>query len=356
MKKYLKQSVFFFLYIGFLVLLIPQITYADDGIGYSYKIIKPKNQIESVGYFDLRMTPEQQQTVEIELYNITDKELSVDLSVNSTKTNSNGVIEYGPTKLKNDPSLKYDLKDIVKVPEKVTLQPKETKNVPVEITMPKEQYDGYIAGGIYLQKSENSAEKKADKSAKGVVNKYAFVVGMLLSETDTKVQPDLKLNNISAGMTNYRNAFLVNFSNIEATYVEGMTVEAQIFKKGSDEVLYDTKKENYRMAPNSSIVFPINLNGESFVPGDYTAHVLVTAGDKSWKWEEDIKVTKDDADKYNNEDVSLIQDRGINWKVILIISGGILLVLLMIYLVIRVLSRRKKTKQKNRKKIKTKKR
>ncbi|EOL49941.1 DUF916 and DUF3324 domain-containing protein [Enterococcus caccae] len=353
MTRYLKRSIYFLLYITCLTILIPQTTYANEdasSIGYSYKIIKPENQVGNAGYFDLRMNPEQKQIVDIELYNMTDQDLSVDLSVHSAKTNSNGVIEYGPTKLKNDPSLKYDLKDIVKVPEKVTIPPKVTQKVAVEISMPQEKYDGYISGGIYLQKSETEAEKKASESAQGVVNKYAFIVGMLLSESDTKVQPELSFNKIYAGLTNYRNTFLVDFTNTEATYVEGMTVDAQIFKKGSDDVLYETKKENYRMAPNSAMSFPINLNGESFIAGDYVGRIRVTAGDKKWEWQEEFKITQKDADKYNAEDVSLIQDRGINWKMILMIAGGILVIFLLIYLVTRAVSNKQKKKRKKTKK------
>ncbi|OJG25623.1 hypothetical protein RU98_GL000864 [Enterococcus caccae] len=338
-------------YISSLLLILPQTVCAQEnpaGIGYTYKIIKPKNQIGNAGYFDLRMTPEQKQTVEIEFYNMTDKELSVDLSVNSAKTNSNGVIEYGPTKLKNDPSLVYDMKNIIEVPKKVTLQPKETKNIPVNITMPKEQFDGYISGGIYLQKTETNEEKKADEAEKGVVNKYAFIVGMLLSETDVKVQPELVFNKINAGVTNYRNAFLTNFSNTKATYVEGMTVDVQIFKKGSDEVLYESKKENYRMAPNSAITFPVNLNGESFVAGNYVGHILVTAGDKKWEWQEEFEVTQKEAEKYNAQDVSLVQDRGISWKIIVMIVVGVLGTLLVIYLIIHRISNNKVKKAKKR--------
>lgn len=352
MKKYVKQSIFFLLYISCLLVSTPQTTYAKEetsGIGYSYKIIKPQNQIGNAGYFDLRMSPEQNQTVEIELYNMTEEEISIDLTVNSAKTNSNGVVEYGPTKIETDKSLKYDLKDIAKVPEKVTIPPKTTQKVPVEITMPNEKYDGYISGGIYLQKSETETEKKANESTQGVVNKYAFIVGMLLSESDVKVKPELTFNKIYAGLTNYRNAFLVNFSNTEATYIEGMTIDAQILKKGSDEVSYEAKKENYRMAPNSSMTFPINLNGESFAAGDYVGRILVTAGDRKWEWEENFKVTQKEAEKYNAEDVTLIQDRGINWQLLLMIAGGILLILIVSYLLIRYLSNRNK---KNRKKQK----
>lgn len=103
------------------------------------------------------------------------------------------------------------------------------------------------------------------------------------------------------------------------------------------------------MAPNSVIDFPVNLNGEMIVAGDYTGHIVVTSGDKKWEWKEDFTVTQDDADKYNAQDVSLVQDRGINWKLIALIVGGVLGMLLIIYLAVRSVSKKKK-KGKNKKK------
>ncbi|MGX7150142.1 DUF916 and DUF3324 domain-containing protein [Enterococcus ureasiticus] len=356
MKQYYKAVVILIFYITCMV-VAPQVSYANEvpskaDVGFSYYIKRPANQNNDAGYFDLRMEPNQKQMVEIELYNDSDQDMVINLAVNSAKTNSNGVVEYGPTELKNDSSLKYDIKDIVKIPEKTTIPAKGQVNVPVEIAMPSEKYDGYVSGGIYMQKEETKEEKEANEKAKGVVNKYSFLVGVLLSETDQKVQPELKLNKISAGLTNYRNAIVVNFSNTEMEYLEAMSVDAQIFKKGSDEVIYESKKANYRMAPTSYINFPVNLNGEAIEAGNYVGHVLVTSGDKKWEWKEDFTITQEEADKYNSQDVSLIQERGINWKLIAVIVGGVLVVFIGLFVLVRVLSKKKKKKKKKSKKKK----
>lgn len=319
--------------------------------GFNYKVIKPENQIGTTGYFDLRMTPGQKQTVQIELYNISDLEVVVGVSLNSAKTNPNGVLEYGPAKIANDKSLKYDFKDIVKGPKEVKLAPGATGVIDLEISMPEEQFDGYISGGIQLQRVQTEAEKKELKKTQGVINNYAFLVGMLLSETDTEVQPDLTFNKIYAGLTNYRNAIFVNFSNTKMGYMENMTVDMQVMKKGSDEVLYDTKKAEMRMAPNSMIDFPLNLNGELMEAGDYTGHILVTSGNQKWEWKEDFKITQEEADKYNGQDVTLVQERGINWLMIGGIVGGALLVLGAIYAAVHFTSKKKK-KQKKSKNVK----
>ncbi|MEI5993781.1 DUF916 and DUF3324 domain-containing protein [Candidatus Enterococcus mansonii] len=354
MKQQSKPAFFLLIYIICTLFVIPQETYANEqpspaDIGFSYYVRKPENQHSDAGYFDLRMTPSQKQTVNLEVFNDSDRELTIELALNSAKTNSNGVVEYGPTEIKNDPSLKYDVKDIVKVPSEVKVAAHSSVMVPVEITMPAERFNGYISGGIQLKQKETEEQKKASEKSKGVVNKYAFLVGILLSETDEIVQPDLSFNKISAGLTNYRNAFLLNFSNTQMNYVEKMSVDVKVYKKGSDEVLYETKKANYRMAPNSMIDFPINLNGEPFEAGNYTSHILVTTDDKKWEWKEDFEVTNDEADKYNGQDVSLIQERGVNWKLIALIVSVVFILFIAVFSFVRYTANKKKKKNKKKK-------
>ncbi|WP_271491210.1 DUF916 and DUF3324 domain-containing protein [Enterococcus sp. 5H] len=325
---------------------------ADLGLGFTYKVVKPENQRSSVGYFDLRMNSGQKQTAVIELANGSDEEITIGVSLNGAKTNGNGVIEYGPSAIEKDKSLKYDFIDIVTGPKEVVLPPKSMVPLNLEIAMPESSFDGYISGGIQLKQLTKDEKKDTEKT--GITNEYAFLVGMLLSETDTVVEPNLELNKVYAGLANYRNAIFVNFSNIEAAYLEDMTVDVQIMKKGSEEVLYDTKKAGMRMAPNSLIDFPVEMNGDRMVPGDYKAHILVTADDKKWEWTKDFTITDEEADKFNDQDVSLTQERGIDWKLIAGIVGSVLAVVVIIFLLVRFVQKKKLQNQKKQKRMKKK--
>ncbi|MBO0470110.1 DUF916 and DUF3324 domain-containing protein [Enterococcus sp. DIV0242_7C1] len=322
---------------------------AEASVGFTYKVNRPENQRNmDVGYFDLKMNPGQKQSVTIDLTNESDKEVVAVVSLNSAKTSSNGVIEYGPNEIDNDKSLKYDFKNVVKAPEKVTIPAKSTVPVKLDITMPEATFDGVISGGIQLK---GEVDKKNREKQKGVINEYAYVVGMLLSETDTVVTPELALNKVSAGSNNYRNSVFVNFSNIKPAYLENLTMDVQIMKKGSEAVLYDTKKANMRVAPNSMVDFPVSMNGERMVPGDYSAHVVASTKDKKWEWDEDFTITDEEADKYNDEDISLVKEQGINWKMIAMIVGSVIAVIVVIYIIVRAsLNKNKKKKRKNKKK------
>lgn len=317
---------------------------------FNYDTVKPENQQGDSQYFNLRMQPGQKQTVQIMLTNRAEQEQTIEVSLNSAKTNSNGVIEYGPNSIKNDPSLKYDFKEIVSAPAEVTLKPNETVPLNLEIAMPETNYDGIVVGGIYLKSKPTKEEAAEKKKAAGVVNEYAYVVGMILQETDTAVKPDLSLNKVYPALSNYRNAIFANFSNINPTFVNSMTVEMEVTKKGSETVLYDTKRADMRMAPNSMIDFPLVMNGDQMEPGDYKAHIKVTDGDQKWEWTKEFKITKEDADKYNAQDVTLIQERGIDWKLIALIAGGIFIVFLAVFFTVRKMNKNKKKKRKQLKK------
>ncbi|WP_207695851.1 hypothetical protein DOK67_0001432 [Enterococcus sp. DIV0212c] len=359
-----KRVITYLIVVSYIVFSIPfsQNVFADEnnqaadlGLGFTYKVVKPENQQGNVGYFDLRMTPSQEQTAVIELANGSDEEITIGVSLNGAKTNGNGVIEYGPSAIEKDKSLKYDFVDVVKGPKEVVLPPKSMVPLKLEIKMPNASIDGYISGGIQLkQMIKAEKEEKEKKKKTGITNEYAFLVGMLLSESDVEIKPNLELNKVYAGLANYRNAVFVNFSNIQPAYLEEMTLDVQVMKKGSDEVLYDTKKAGMRMAPNSLIDFPVEMNGDHMEAGDYKAHILVTAGDEKWEWEKEFNISNDEADKFNSQDVSLTQERGIDWKLIAMIVGGVFLVVIVIFIVVHSVQKKKEANKKKKRSIKKK--
>ncbi|WP_236674781.1 DUF916 and DUF3324 domain-containing protein [Enterococcus sp. BWR-S5] len=362
-KRKEMNLIIYIICLGIFSLLHPLTSYAEesqsdplDSGTFTYKVILPENQASEAGYFDLRMTPGQQQVVQIELNNPSEQTaVTVGVSLSGAKTNANGVLEYGPAAIEKDASLRYDFETIVTGPETVTLAPGETKMLELAIAMPEEHFDGYIAGGIQLEVVLTEETKKARESQTGIINDYAFLVGMLLSESDSVVEPEITFNRIYVDLANYRNAFFVNFSNTEMGFMSGMTVDFQVMKKGSDEILYDTKKADMRMAPNSMIDFPLTMNGDEMVPGTYTGHVLVTSGERKWEWTQDFEITDEEAEKYNKQDVSLVQERGINWLLIAGIVVGVLLVLILLFVLVHGLNKRHKQKQrKARKQLKKK--
>ena len=348
LKKIVRASLITVITTLFICLFGQVRVFAESG--FSYKVEFPDNQMEKeIGYYHLKMKPGQEQTLLIRMANSSDKKTKVNVSLNSAKTNSNGVIEYGENAIKEDKSLKFSFKDIAKAPNKVELAAGQQKNFEIKLKMPETSYPGVIVGGIQMIEENQGEEEKAEGAM--VINEYAHAIAVLLQEEDIVVKPELKLNSIKAGQANLKNTIFVNYSNVEAAFLNDMTTEVQINKKGNETVLYEKKQSKMRMAPNTQITFPVDMNGEAMVAGDYTAKILVTGADGlRYEWTKDFKITTEEADKYNERDVGLVQKTGFDWKLIVMIILGAFVLIGIIFTIIYFVRKNNDKKSKSKKK------
>lgn len=315
---------------------------SSESGGFSYEIIQPENQIDdSVSYFNLRMTPGQVQTVHINFTNTGTEDAAMDISLDGGKTNQNGVIEYGLNSLENDDSLRYPFEEVVTGPSEITVPAGETVPLELTITMPEEEFDGMIAGGIRFQPHEDE-----DEDAEGIVQNFSYVVGMVLSENDNPVEAQLELNDVYAQLNNYRGAIYVNFSNITPIFINNVTVNASIFSADDlENVAYEGRTTGMRMAPNSFLNYPVGMGGNSYTPGDYQAVVDVYATEGEWHWTYDFTITEELANELNEQNINVVQERGFNWWLIIGIALGILLLIVLVYIIIHYKNKNKKQKR-----------
>lgn len=356
MEKIIKKRNIFLLLILLLIGILPMNSVYGESeeltgaTGFTYSLSFPENQIEQgIGYFKLKMLQGQEQQLTIALSNPGTESVTVKVGLNGAKTNQNGVIEYGDSDIENDASLKFDFTDIVSGPESVELAAGETQMLELTIKMPETRTEGVIAGGIQLMQADQEGNVTSDGGSR-IINQYAYVVGVLLQEEEETPLPDLNLNEIYAGQNNYRNTIFVNFSNIIPAYLNDMTVETQINAKGNETVLYERKQTAMRMAPNSFIDFPVSMNGERMVAGTYVANILVTSGEQRWQWSEEFEISQEDSDKFNERDVGLVQEKGLNWQLIFLIVAGALAVIGLIFAILVLIRKKKEAEQKEKQK------
>lgn len=337
-----------------LVFGINLIVKADEGLqgtSFSKKVIHPENQLTDGEALNLLMKPGQKQKVSVEITNLSDKEIIVESRISGARTNGNGGLEYGPTKLEKDKSMKYDLPDLVKIPSEVKVPAKGKSDLILEIEAPETAYDGIVTGGIQLIQKGAGVESKDAKGAT-IENKIAFLFGVTLRMSEEDVAPDFELNNVKAGLQNYRNAIFINISNTKSVIAKNLVINTEITKKGKDEVLYQKKKTDISLAPNSKMDFPVTLDGDIMRAGEYTSHVVLKGDDKEWKWDEDFTITDEEADRFNKQDPYLVQERGLDWKIIGIIVICVVVlatVLVIIFKLVKSKTSKKRKKSSKRK-------
>ncbi|WP_367300708.1 DUF916 and DUF3324 domain-containing protein [Leuconostoc carnosum] len=325
-------------------MLYPSIHAAEMPFTVSTNI--PDNQIDkNKTFFNLKVKPKQQQTITVKLTNTTPKDITVNVGVNSAKTNINGVVEYGKTDIKPDKSLKYLITDLVKYPSSVTVPANKSIDVPFDATMPEKNYDGIILGGIVFQQkpSEVVANSSSSKGA-SVQNQYAYAVAMVLKESDKQVAPNLNLLKVSPGQNNARNVINAQIQNDKSVLMSKVKVDAKVYPKGANKPVYTSITNDMQIAPNSNFKYPITLKGTEMKPGNYTLKLSVTgtAYDKpqTWHFTRDFKIKSEQAKALNKSDVDVKANTNNNNYWIFILVG--VLLLLIITLLILILIRQNK--------------
>ena len=344
MKIY--QKVLLFIATIFTLGTVSKEVHANE-FNFSVNPVLPENQIGESGYFNLQMSPGQSQTLTITLKNTTDKTVVVEEEIASATTNINGVVEYSPNKIKADSTLKYNLVDYASIPKEVSLQPNSSQQVKVSVTMPKENFNGVIAGGITF-KEKDSEKTISNSKGLSIQNKYAYVVALLMQQNKNTVAPDLKLNSVEPSQVNYRNVINANLQNPKAGYLNQMYVQAEVKGLSNSKLSYKANKEMLQMAPNSNFDYPVFIgDGNKLEAGKYRLSMTVYGQknndgkftyvdskgkeqkfDYQWKFTKDFTILGKTASKLNSKDVTVKKTPWYeNWLIWL----GLLLILLALF-------------------------
>lgn len=282
------------------------------------------------------------QDLKMMLHNSTDKDVSVELTAEAATTNLNGVVEYGKTKAKRDSTLKTSIGEIVTLSEENPVIPaKGSKEITLTVKMPTTDFDGVLAGGITVKETIPTTDK-ATKETKGMAieNRYSYVVALVLHGKNETIPSELKLNKVKATQVNVRNVISANLQNTKAKYLNQLSVDAKITKKGENKTLYSVKKEQMQMAPNSNFNLPIPLNGAALKSGKYTLKVKADSQGDTWNFTRDFNISAEEAKKLNKQDVSIEKDN--TWLYVLI---GVILLTALLILFYLIMRKRKKEKE-----------
>lgn len=313
----------------------------------------------NTSFYDLWLRPKAKQTLTMTLKNSTDQDVKLDVSIASATTNDNGVVEYGINKIKPDTSLKYNLKDYVTYAKQVTVPKKSSLAYHVQVAMPSTEFAGELAGGITFKQHANGDSGTKHKGVT-VKNRFAYVLGLVMRNNNTLVQPKLSLHQVKATQVNYRNVILANLQNSKAVYINQVKADSVITKAGSSKAVYKHSVAQMQMAPNSNFNFTTPLNGKAFVAGKYHLKLTVlanksTAGKSDggkdlsgkdikyanrWVFEKDFTITTAQAKKYNAKDVTIPKAKT---NYLLIIGLIVLIVLLLLIILVMWLRSRRKT-------------
>ncbi|MFS1021107.1 DUF916 and DUF3324 domain-containing protein [Enterococcus casseliflavus] len=318
-----------------LLVFFPSVAQAEETLSFYVTPEFPESQIEgSNSYFDLNLGVGETETLALKLQNASREAIQVQVTPHTAYTNVHGVVEYGKDAQEPDSSLTYSLDELIDPSGIIELAGNETKTITVPLHMPEELFEGFLAGGLRITEvKEEQEETTSNEEGVAVKNEFAYVIGVVVSNSRDSVQPDLDLLDVFADQLNYRNVISATIQNFTPTFVNRMAVEATVQRVGEDEVLYEASEEMMQMAPNSHFDFPISLEGDRFQSGDYVLNLKATSGEEEWSWKRTFTIEADEARSLNRADVTI--DTSLNWWMIGSIVLGILLLGVILYLLIQ---------------------
>lgn len=332
--------VMLYVMIGFIG--FSQEVFANGELNFSVRTMTPESQFgDDKGYFDVELQPGETEELTLVVKNVRNIPIDLSITAHTAYTNINGVVEYGGETDQPDPTLKVEMKDLLDVEdEPIRLEAGEEKRIVTTLTMPQDEVEGLLAGGLQLSEvAQEEEEEDSEDKGMQIINSFSYVIGVVASNDRTQtIVPELALLDVFADQINYRNAFSATIQNFLPTFVNELSVEASIRREGSDTILYRASEEMMQMAPNSNFNFPISLNGERFRSGTYVLNMTARSGEHEWTWEETFDVTADEARRLNQSDVSV---KDTNWW---LIAAIVLIVIIISVLAYTTYKNKKKAK------------
>ena len=313
--------------------------------------VKPKlpdNQRQNGStFFDLLVSPGQQQELIIEISNLSENDIVVLVEVLTASTSRNGLISYA-SKGEMDESLKFYFEDIASLSQNQFELPAGVSiEVAINLRIPNEVFEGAILGSIRVLREVHQEEPDDDE---GSINRYASVTAVRLVHSDNAedIQPEFLLGEIKAVSINYKASIIVPIRNTQPRIIQGAGAAARIYPKGSSDFILEQKFDNISFAPNS--IFPLSFideEGYELNAGDYTAVVGVTFGNQSWNFEQDFIITEqatieviENAPNPNGSVFSL-PEQGLSTWMWFAIAGGAAIIITVVGLIILLTRRRR---------------
>ncbi|HDH7119303.1 TPA: DUF916 and DUF3324 domain-containing protein [Enterococcus faecalis] len=331
MKKIIKKAMLVLIF-AFTSLGFGQLALADSN-DFSVIPILPENQNPDIpSYFDLTVTPNQQQTLQVKIKNNSDENVKYKIYVNTATTNQNGIIEYSISDFEKDESMKLSLKDCITLKEPLVEVPANSeKEASLELNIPEAPFEGIALGGI-------TVEPIAEEGNEGVNNLFTRTLAIQIAESNKEIAPQLYGGDVLISQENLRNNIKFELRNSTPTIISKVKAEIAVTKKGDKRPILEQTKEHLSFAPNSKFSLMTEWNGQ-FESGKYVYNInLKDEAGNQWAFDKEFEIKSEEAEKLNETSVD---ERGhfIKDYLLYIVIFLLLLIGLVIWIILKIKKR-----------------
>lgn len=297
---------------------------------YSISPILPNNQIDrSKGFYDLRVSPGQEQDIQLQINNYSNKEQTYKITVNTAQTNGNVLIDYSNEKIPSNDVNKMPISTFFDYPKSVKVPSKKTRIVTFKMKIPNKKWNGILVGGIQIKK--DFVEERKKNSKKAFLSEYAYVLGLELSQNDTEVNPDLKYVGVSPKSISNNAGVVTTLNNPTNMYIKGVQLTVQIFKENTAKPVITREIKDGSIAPSSLVDLQI-FNGspgntKPLEAGKYRIEINIKdQTEHQWNFSDKFEITKEEAKAINRKVFVLKEEHNTLLYIIITVLLFILLI------------------------------
>ncbi|SET27152.1 Protein of unknown function C-terminal [Oceanobacillus limi] len=285
-----------------LIISSPFIIFAQENTVPLYiEPVYPSNQVDGVrGYFHLNVEPGQDQTVTVKLKNNLDEDLKVRMEPANGYSNPSGGMLYS-RELQSDKSKLLNqaikLADHISLDSEVTLEPKETREVTIDITVPNMDI-GTALGGIRFV-TEGTPKEESSDAEEGEANfilktEIANAVAIQL-DFPNRAHSNFQLENV--GFSPEGPSVYSIFKNAAGLIQENISGQYRV-EDSSGNQLFNGEIPSFKMAPFTQIRYPMYWDYETLEEGSYKLFLTMNVDGKEITSEEEFSIGDEEINKY----------------------------------------------------------
>ena len=318
----------------------------SNSAGFHVSAELPNNQIDkNASYFDLKMKPSQKQTLKVKVFNNKDKDMNISIYSANASSNSNGIIEYTRQGIA-DKSLKHPFESISQLEKDiVTIPANSHKIVKIKLTMPKEEFDGIVLGGLIFK--EDTEDQISSQKSLSINNVLSYALAVKLSENDNFENIHLNLTGVKAQVVDYEPVITHYIQNDAAALSTKMKLNISVSDIDTGKVVSTSENDNVSIAPNSVMPYSLKLKNAALEEGNYISRLSVTYKDNKGK-DETVEFEKKFSVSAEHEkaanDYNSVQETTPLWAKVIIGGIGILVISIITLIIIIVLRKKKNVK------------
>ncbi len=297
-----------FIFVSVLLIIICTIAFPIVAIAeateqsISVEPILPENQKPGVtGYYNLLVNSGDKQTIYMQITNNKNDNIVVALAPAHAYTRPAGGIFYSE-EIDSPETMLLDaffaMSNYISMDQEVIIEPNETVNVPIEVTVP-DLKNGSILGGVLISEiapaqEDVEEETKEDEAVFKVITKSVFAVAIQL-DLPEQASPAFSFGN--AGFNPVGPNVFIAMRNDAPMIQRQISGVYQVTNKDGQE-LFAGMFEPISMAPKTQINFPMHWDSTVLEPGKYTLSIAVNVAGKEMVAEEHFNIDKAAVETY----------------------------------------------------------